>query len=346
MIEINISKILKLVLEDKKKVLIYATCSAILGVLIAFTIPKKYKTTVVLAPESSGSLLNGNLSSLASLVGVDMKLGQSEDAIYPEIYPDLMESSDFIVDLFDVEVTKDKTGEKLTYFDYLFNHQKHAFYEYPIIALVWVKTALTFEKEGKAPGENVDPFRLTKTETDMVKKIRAHIKCNVDKKTDVISITVEDQDPLISATIADSVQNHLQMAIIDYRTKKARVDLEFINKLFVESKKDYDLARKAFSEYADSHQRISLQEYKTELDDYQSDMSMKFSIYSTIVEQLQVAKAKLQERTPAFSVIQSASVPAKHSNMPKILVLIIWFILGGLGRTSFILWKNKEIFKN
>ena len=85
MIEINISKILKLVLEDKKKVLIYATCSAILGVLIAFTIPKKYKTTVVLAPESSGSLLNGNLSSLASLVGVDMKLGQSEDAIYPEI---------------------------------------------------------------------------------------------------------------------------------------------------------------------------------------------------------------------------------------------------------------------
>lgn len=341
MVEINIGKILKVIWDDKKKVLIYACATAVIGVLLAFTLPKSYKTTVVLAPEESGSLFNGNISSLASLVGVDMKIGQSGDAIYPEIYPDLMESTDFIVDLFDIEVTKDKTEEKYTYFDYLFKHQQHAFFEYPIMGLVWLKELFSSDKGGREAGVDVDPFRLSKTEAKMVKKINANIKCLVDKKTDVISITVEDQDPLISALIADSVQNHLQMAIIDYRTKKARVDLEFMSKLFDESRENYNEARKTFSEYADSHQRISLQAFKTQLDDLESDMQMKFNIYSTVVEQLQVAKAKLQERTPAFSVIQSASVPTKHSNMPKIVVLILWFVIGFAGRTAYLLWKQR-----
>lgn len=341
MIEINVGKILKTIWDDKKKLFLYSSAVAVVGVLLAFAIPKTYKTTVILAPEESGSLFNGNISSLASLVGVDMKIGQSGDAIYPEIYPDLLESSDFIVGLFDIEVTTDKKGDKYTYFDYLFKHQKHAFFEYPIIALVWLKEAFSSESGGRQAGVDVDPFRLSKTEAKMVKKIKANIKCVVDKKTDVISITVEDQDPLISALIADSVQNHLQSSIIDYRTKKARVDLEFMNKLFTESKQSYDDARHLFAEYADTHQRISLQEYKTQLDDYESDMQMKFNIYSTVVEQLQVAKAKLQERTPAFSAIQSASVPTKHSNTPKIVVLILWFIIGFVGRTSYLLYKNR-----
>ena len=341
MYEINISKIINVIKKDKKKTLLYAFCTAIVGVLLAFAIPKTYKTTVILAPEESGSLFNGSISSLASLVGMDMKIGQTGDAIYPEIYPDLMSSTDFIVNLFDIQVTKDKSDEQFSYFNYLFKHQKHAFFEYPIIGLVWLKEALTAEKGGREAGVNVDPFRLSKTEEKIVKKIRSNIKCIVDKKTDVISITVEDQDPLISATIADSVQNQLQTAIIQYRTKKARVDLEYMNKLYVEAKEQYDVSRHAFSEYADAHQRISLQAFKTNLDDLESDMQMKFNIYSTVVEQLQVAKAKLQERTPAFSVIQSASVPTKHSNMSKFAVLLIWFILGFIARTSYLLWKDK-----
>ena len=83
MIEINVGKILKTIWDDKKKLFLYSSAVAVVGVLLAFAIPKTYKTTVILAPEESGSLFNGNISSLASLVGVDMKIGQSGDAIYP-----------------------------------------------------------------------------------------------------------------------------------------------------------------------------------------------------------------------------------------------------------------------
>jgi capsular polysaccharide biosynthesis protein len=65
--------------------------------------------------------------------------------------------------------------------------------------------------------------------------INKKMVCEVDKKTNVITITVTDQDPLIAATVADSVQIYLQRAITEYRTKKARVDLEYVDKLFAEA---------------------------------------------------------------------------------------------------------------
>ena len=75
-------------------------------------------------------------------------------------------------------------------------------------------------------------------------------------------------------------------------------------------------------------------------------MQLKYNIYTNVVEQLQLAKAKVQERTPAFTVIQSATVPIKHSSRPKIVTLLIWLILGFLLRFGILFWKNKESFIN
>jgi LPS O-antigen subunit length determinant protein (WzzB/FepE family) len=63
-----------------------------------------------------------------------------------------------------------------------------------------------------------------------------------------------------------------------------------------------------------------------------------------VVEQLQLAKAKVQERTPAFTIVQEASVPVKHSSTPKIVTLIVWMILGFLLRAGLLLWRNREKF--
>ena len=56
-------------------------------------------------------------------------------------------------------------------------------------------------------------------------------------------------------------------------------------------------------------------------------MQLKYNIYQQVVEQLQLAKAKVQERTPAFTIIEDATVPVKHSSRPKVVTLIIWMIL-------------------
>lgn len=344
-INISIPAVIKILLTDKRKICIYSFTAGVIGVLLAFGTPKIYKSTVILAPEESGSSFSGSISSLAAMVGMNMKIGQTGDALYPEIYPDLMESTGFIVDMFPVKVTKSKTGEKYSYFDYLQKHQEMAFYDYP---MEWFRRLVEFLSSDEQPASDhkINPKHLTKKEYDVAKNIMGRIKCSVDKKTNVITIVVEDQDPIIAATIADSAQVHLQQAITNYRTKKARIDLEYMEKLFAEANQQYIKARQKYASFGDANSKVVLQSVQSKLDELENDMQLKYNIYQQVVEQRQLAKAKVQERTPAFTIVQDAMVPIKHSSRPKIVTLIIWMLLGFLLRTGMLLAKHRQQFIN
>ena len=342
-IDINIIDVYKILKADFRKVCIYSCVAGVIGVLLAFATPKIYKSTVILAPEESGSSFSGSLSSLASMVGMNMKIGQTGDALYPEIYPDLMGSTGFIVGMFPIKVTKSKTGDTYTYFDYLQKHQRMAFYDYPIDWLSNLKDL--FSSEEILPSDHkVDPKHLTKKEYDVAKNIMGKIECTVDKKTNVITIVVEDQDPQIAATIADSAQMHLQHTITDYRTKKARIDMEYMQKLFDEAYKDYVKARQKYASFGDANSKVVLQSVQSKLDELENDMQLKYNIYQQVVEQRQLAIAKVQERTPAFTIVQEATVPIKHSSRPKIVTLILWMFLGFILRVGILAWKNRKQF--
>ena len=344
-IDISLIEVFRILKTDFRKVCIYSCTAGVIGVILAFATPKIYKSTVILAPEESGSSFSGSLSSLAAMVGMNMKIGQTGDALYPEIYPDLMGSTGFVVGMFPVTVTKNKTGETYTYFDYLDKHQKKAFYEYPQDWLKQVKDLFTTEE--KVPADHkVNPKHLTKKEFDVAKNIMGKIDCSVDKKTNVITIEVEDQDPLIAATVADSLQMHLQRTITDYRTKKARVDLEYMQKLFDEAHREYAKARQKYAAFGDSYMNLKMQSYVLKGDELENEMQLKYTIYQQVVEQLQLAKAKVQERTPAFTIVQEATVTVKHSSQPKIVTLIIWMLLGFLLRAGMLAWKNRKNFIN
>lgn len=344
-ININGLVIIKMLLADKRKICIYAGVAGVIGVLLAFGTPKIYKSTVILAPEESGNGFSGSISSLASMVGMNMKIGQTGDALYPEIYPDLMQSSRFIVGLFPIKVTTQKTHQTYTYQNYIERHQRLALHEYPQAWIAQLSDKIKGVKTTPA-GHKPNPFQLTKQEDDVAKAIKNKIDCTVDKKTNVITIVVEDQDPLIAATIADSVQMHLQHAITDYRTKKARIDLDYMDKLYEEASLQYTKARQKYASFGDANSKVVLQSIQSKLDELENDMQLKFNIYQQVVEQRQLAKAKVQERTPAFTIVQNATVPIKHSSRPKIITLILWMFLGLIFRTGMLLWKNRQQFIN
>jgi uncharacterized protein involved in exopolysaccharide biosynthesis len=344
-LNINAAETIRLLWADRRKVAIYSCVAGVIGVLLAFGTPKIYKSTVMLAPEESGNNFSGSISSLASMVGMNMKIGQTGDALYPEIYPDLMESTKFIVGLFPVQVTTKDKRHTYTYQEYIQEHQKLAILEYP---RAWIGDIINKLKDddSQVAGHKTDPFQLTKKEDEVMNSIKGKIECSVDKKTNVITIRVEDQDPLIAATIADSVQQHLQYAITDYRTKKARVDLEFIKELYDEAHQQYQKAREKYASFGDANSKVALQSVQSRLDELENEMQLKYNIYTQVVEQLQLAKAKVQERTPAFTIVQNASVPVKHSSRPKVVTLILWMLMGFILRGAMIGWKNREKFIN
>lgn len=335
---IDLVSVLRFLNKDRKMICIFVGVFAIIGIVVAFSIPRIYKSKVVLSPESSnGGGLTSNISSLASMVGMDLKFGDDNDAIYPEIYPDLMQSMDFLFSLFPIKVTTQDHKINTTYYDYLSKHQKMEWWLYPI---EWTKNRLASKKNG--PANAGTAFQPTKKQFGIAKAISKDIDCQVDKKTNVITIEVTSQDPLVSACLADSVKEKLKIFITDYRTKKARKDVEYMQRLFEEAKSDYTTARRKYASYADANGDLLLESYKAEQEDLENEMQLKYNIYTQIVQQLQLSKAKVQEKTPVFTVLQSASVPIKHSNKPKILILIQFMALGFFVRLAILAFKNRR----
>ncbi len=341
-IAVDFFQLLGILKKERKRIGITCLVAAVIGVALAFCVPRIYKSSVMLAPEESGNNLLSNFSSLASMVGMDMKMNNSSDAIYPEIYPDLMQSTDFIVGLFNVNVISKDGKINTTYFDYMDKHHKIPFWEYP--KTITTKIIRSFDKKDpKADESKPDPFRLTKKQYDIVKGINGDIKCSVDKKTNVITITVTAQDPLISATLADSVKERLQVFITNYRTNKARNDLAYMEKLYEEAKDQYIKAQQVYSSYSDANQDLMLESYKSKQEYLENDMQLKYNIYTQVTQQLQLARAKVQERTPAFTEVQSASVPLKHSNTPKLLIMLLFAFFGFIIHAFWLTYKNKSI---
>ena len=96
-------------------------CAVVLALGVAFSVPKRYTVEVALAPESSGDVDMGGLSSLASMAGINIG-GMGSDAIVPDLYPMIVHSKDYLVRLFDIPVTTMDGELSTTYYDYLLEH--------------------------------------------------------------------------------------------------------------------------------------------------------------------------------------------------------------------------------
>lgn len=307
----------------------------IVAAILTLSIPNYYSCTVMLAPElsSMGVKSGGSLSSLASSFGINLGGATAgADALLPTLYPDLMNSVTFRASLFPIKVQReeDSTGvDVMTYYDYLKDGQRLPWWSAGIKALVDL-----FPKK-EEPADKVNTFKLTKEQSEIVKAMEKKVSCDVDKKTMVITIHVTDQDPLICAMIADSVQSKLQSFITEYRTSKARVDYEYNLKLSREAKAKYEQARNRFVAYADSHRSVSSQNAQTKESDLQSEMQLQERIYQQVVAQLQQAEMKVQEETPAFTTLQPATVPVKKDGPKRANTCLIFLFLAALATTAW-----------
>ena len=316
----------------------------VVGCIIVLSLPDYYKSEVILAPELSSARGGGSLRALASQFGLSSTaIGGGTDAVSPQLYPDLINSVDFRVSLFPIQIHKKDSTRMMSYYDYLAEEQKSPWWSSVFSAPFKLVAMLLPKSDSIIDQHHVDPFILTKQQTSMVKLIGEKVICDVNNKTMVITIEVTDQDPLIAATIADSAKVRLQDFITEYRTKKVKVDLEYNRVLFKEAKERYEKARQKYAAFSDANQDLILQSVRTKLTDLENDMQLQYNAYNQLAAQLQVAEAKVQEETPAFTTIQSATVPVKKAGPARAKWMLVFLFLAFLGTTARVLHKEGQL---
>ena len=327
------------VLKHKKLYAVVLGATFLIAALLTLSVPNYYQCTVKLAPElSGGDKGRSGLASLASSFGVSLGSNNNGvDAIFPTLYPDLMNSVSFKASLFPVKVQRQDDDTPMTYYDYLKDHQRSPWWSLAMKAIISL-----FPKE-ESPKVGVNPFRLTKEQAGIIELMGSKVVCDVDKKTMVITIDVTDQDPLIAATMADSVQERLQDFITDYRTRKARIDLAYNQKLYKEAEERYEKARRRSAASNDANQRVFLDRVRSEQTKLNNEMNLQYQAYSQIAAQLRLAEAKVQEETPAFTLLQPATVPVKKAGPARSRICLIFLFLAFLATTAWVFHKEHHL---
>lgn len=340
---IDLGKVFRTIWENRRRFYKVWAWTFVLSCIWILPQPRFYNCDVKLAPEMNGEDVGGGLSSIASSFGFNLGGMSGQDAIYPELYPDLFESPEFIVGLYGVQITTKDHELTTDYFTYMKEHQKKNPLTFP---LVWVKSKITslFETEDTTPSGNgpggINPFMMSRKDFNLMQMIMKNISCSVDKKTSVITINVQDQDALVCATMADSVKTHLQDFIIRYRTSKAAEDVVHYQQMRDSAEAEYDAAMQAYSRFCDAHNNIILQSFQSERDKLESELAIKQNSLAAMETQLQTTKVKLQEKTPAFTTLKSATVPVKPAGPKRMLFVLGMLIIVTFG---YSLWIVRDI---
>lgn len=334
--EIDWMDILRRIYAIRKSLYKAAGIGLILGIIIALSIPKQYTVTVTLSPEMGGDKASGGLASLASSFLGGSVSSSSNDALNVTLAPNIVSSTPFVLDLFDTRIQTLDGEQDTTLIAYL-DKQKKPWWKYikaaPGMAVKAFKTLFT---ETTDTSSVLNPFQLTEEEYLKVEELRKVITADVDKKTAMTTITVTLQDPKVTAIIADSVVAKLQQYIIDYRIKKAKEDCAYLEELYKERQQEYYDAQSKYAHYFDSNRNIAFQSVRAEQERLQNDMNLAYQVYSQVAQQLQVARAKIQEEKPVFAVVEPATIPLLPSGTSRktILLGIIFLAVYGTG-----MWK-------
>ncbi|MDE6019250.1 MAG: chain-length determining protein [Muribaculaceae bacterium] len=338
--EIDLLELAMKLWNRKKEICIWCFIGAILGIIIAFSIPREYTTDVKLAPElGSNQKMSGSLGAMAAMVGIGGATQSGSDAVNPTLYPDVVKSVPFLVGLFNVPVEDIEGRKKITLKEYMEDDIRSPWWS-AVKSLPFKLIGLITSSNDKDadPNKPTDSFQLTKKEDAIVEGLRSRISASVDTKTAVITISVLMQDPLISATLADTVVNRLQEYITDYRTNKARKDLEYAEMLNKEAKDNYYKAQQKYADYLDRNNGLIIHSAMTTRERLQNEATLAFNLYNQTSQQVQLAKAKVQENTPVYAIVSPPTVPIKPSAPRKMIILVGFVFLAFVASCAWILY--------
>lgn len=346
-ITIDWMDILRRIYTIRKTLYKAAGVGVVLGIIVALSIPKQYTVTVTLSPEMGGDKSSG-LASLASSFLGGSASSSSNDALNVTLAPDIVASTPFVLELFNTRV-QTLDGELDTTLVTYLDEQKQPWWGYikaaPGMAIGAIKSLFTEEIDTASV---LNPFQLTPKEASKVESIKQSIYADVDKKTAKTTISVTLQDPKVTAIVADSVVAKLQQYIIDYRIKKAKEDCAYLEELYKERQQEYYQAQSKYAHYFDTNRNIAFQSVRAEQERLQNDMNLAYQVYSQVAQQLQVARAKIQEEKPVFAVVEPATIPLQPSGTSRktILVGIVFLLVCGTGAWKLLGQEYWKKFRN
>ncbi len=335
--EIDLIALVKTIWAGRKIIIYSVVVCAFIGLVYAFTSPAKYTASATLLPsaEKKGGNLGG-LGALAGMAGINIGSMMGESSGIPaEIYPQVVNSYPFLNEFIHQKFNFEKYPQPISIYDYVLADTIASIgstIKKYTIGLPWTLKNAVFtanQKEKDTVRIDYGVLSISQNELRALGMVRNIFKIEVDKKTDLVMVTVEVSEPILSAQFVQKGVALLQQYIINYKTQQARENLDFVQQRYDEKKSEYEEAQTAFFDYKDNHRNIVSERVNLEFQSLSDNYDIASTVYKGLAQQLEQAKIAVKEETPVFTVLEPVKVPNEKSAPRKGIILVVSVFLGG-----------------
>jgi LPS O-antigen subunit length determinant protein (WzzB/FepE family) len=347
---IDIIALLKNLWVARKTILKITLAFTFLGLFVAVFSKNEFTAATTFVPLAQGSKAGGSLGSLASLAGINIGGGVSSEEISPELYPQIVSSIPFQLELLNTPLTIVGQTVPVSYSDYyeniyrpgLLSNIKKYTLGLPGVFIALVRSAPE-KLEASGGVKESELITISKEEYELIELLERQISLDVNAKEGFISISVTSPEAIASAQLALKAQQLLQEYALQFKTQKSIEQLRYIEERYAEKEKAFNEIKIALARFQDQNTSINTSLGRTKLLQLQADYDLAFTVYSELAKQLETQLLQVKKDTPLFTVLKPVTIPNEKSAPKRALILVVYLFLGFVLSVGFVLGRKALI---
>lgn len=287
---------------------------AIVTVLILlFLVKPYYDTSVTILPDygTNVSSLLSQFSGLASLAGVNV--GQSNPT---QIYQDLITSEAVLTPVIYAKYKTEEFPDSVNLIQY------------------------DEIKPDESLPKDLQKRRMFLKEFRRISK--SVITTDLDRITQILTITVRMPEGQLSADVANNIANSLDKYIQTQIRTSAKDQRKYIDKRMAQVKDSLTEAENNLKEFNEKNKVIAQSPSLTlEQARLQRNIDILNSIYMQLAQQSELAKIQEVKDTPVINIEEPAKNPVIKTGPPRIFILIFIIILVGILTALYFMFQDE-----
>lgn len=307
--EIDLLHAIRQVWCCRRFVLVVTIVFSVTGILFALFLPVEYKASCEMVPQTSSTSEFRQMSSLASLVGVEIG-SMEEHTISPFVYENILSSVVFRKELLSVPISSESDSAVMSLRDYLL-------------------------RDWEAPDElSYPPYNdriesISAADYLCFQELDNRIQLTLDDGKGLLTIDVLMPERVMAAQVAQATVELLQRYITRMKIEKVESNLAFVQQRYDEARRRFESIQARRARFRDSNRNTISYVAQTELEKLDAEYTLATDIYRELAMQLELARIKVKETMPVLTIISPVAIPF-YKNKPQRIIIIIIFAIAGV----------------
>ena len=302
---VTLQEILLPIWRERKRILIISIAVGVVTLGVNFLLPKSFKSTATLLPETDKSRLGslGQFAGLASLAGVNVSGGD-----VPRLYPAILTSETLLQEVVERRYHTLKYPDSVDLIKY-------------------------FECNEPTPAENLDKA---------IKKLQESMSVSLDNKTNIVTVSVEMEEPQLAADVLNESVDQLDTFLRTKKITSASEQRSWIEERLKQVDQELRDAEETLKNFREKNRRVvDSPTLVLEQQRLARNVEVESTIFVELKKQYELAKIEEIKNISVVNILDEGRAPVKKERPHRATNAAIFFFLALAGTSGYFVARER-----